>query len=263
MNTILNEILSRRNLRSGVVISPGFSGNTYALLTKAVLLAMEGHSVLVATKTSHPYGGVEGALGRVILDLNLLDSYVSLGLMLDGTLEYSLPHGKIHVCNGKYISRKSYDTLIVLDNVEYASHVLNTECDYYENKIIHLTPMQAVKEPSLCRKIWSLDGKIFDVELAPLPRICGMTGKKLELHVETGETYELHTRGQEFRLRLTGVDPLLAAINPLYSKYLKNLPKEEWRMKACADLTACYHESHAQLDLIHMKVASQLSGIPQ
>jgi hypothetical protein len=228
--TLLNEILSRKELKSGYVISPALCGNTYALCNKAVLLAMEGEDVLVAANS---LGAIRCAGGTLSVFRKVLENLEADYRISEKSNIITVGNGKIKICDGDFVPDKSFDTLIVLDNVHYVDNILKGRSPVnYKNRIVHRLPYEFVREGLWTPKTYSLSGKVVKV---------GMT-KQLGKNTtsEIGHNHELTHNSSVFLLRITQRDDVMVDINSLYVKQLDSLPFEKRMEMNCTDLTEIY-----------------------
>jgi hypothetical protein len=230
MNTLLSKTLSRKELKYGYVISPAFCGNTYALCNKAVLLAMEGEDVLVAANSLEAIRCSGGTLSvfRKVLETSEVDYRIS-----EKSNIITVGNGKIKICDGDFVPDKSFDTLIVLDNVSYVDNILSRKSPVdCKNKIIHRTPMQLVKEGLLVSKIRSLSGRVVEV------RVSRSLGSGATSEVAGG--YDLFNNSHMFLLNVKQRDVGMVDVNSLYVRHLDSLPFEKRIEMNCTDLTEIY-----------------------
>jgi hypothetical protein len=230
MNTLLNEILSRKELKNGYVISPAFCGNTYAMCNKAVLLAMEGEDVLVAANSLEAIRCSGGTISvfRKVLEVMGVDYRIS-----EKSNIITVCAGKIKICDGDFVPDKYFDTMIVLDNVHYVDNILSgkspVDC---KNKIIHRTPMQLVKEGVRVKKIRSLSGRVVEVK-GPMLLASHFTS-------EVTNGCDLVHNKSMFLLNVKQRDDVMVGINSSYARQLDSLPFEKRMEMNCTDLTEIY-----------------------
>lgn len=238
MNTLLTTLLSNNDLKSGLVVSPAFSGNTYAFCYKAIMLAREGQDVLV---TANSYAAAK-AEGGLVSTLTLILEELELPYRLsEKSLILNICGGRVKICDSTFVPDKVFDTLIVPDNVHYAKDLVNTT-KFYDCIIQHRTVFQLVSEfiENGERPLYNIHAKrticgdVASLELSGVPFGSEVSEDedKCSLSLNSAGYFNLHLK--------TAKNTFIHKNNEYYVKFLDSLSPSQKVIHLSTDFNECY-----------------------